>query len=71
MNKEKFLKLFGNNVKNLRISKQYTQERLANEINVTRGIVANIERGVAFAKADTLVNLCNVLDCKISDLFDF
>ena len=68
---KKTLKLIGLRIQFLRQQKDLTQEDLANAINKTVDTISNIERGVGFARLDTLMNIASTLEAELSDLFDF
>lgn len=60
---------FGNRVKNLRLSKGFSQEEFAFKANLHRTYIGMIERA---EKNITLLNIAKVakaLDCNIKDLF--
>ncbi|MBR1424936.1 helix-turn-helix transcriptional regulator [bacterium] len=64
-------KLFGKRVKELRIKKGYTQEKLAELIDVGERNLSKIECGKCFVKAETIAKLLYALDVNSSELFDF
>ncbi len=68
---KKALKLLGLRVQFFRQQKDITQEYLAEKIDKTVDTVSNIERGVGFARIDTLIDICNVLSIELADLFAF
>lgn len=53
-------KILGMSVKELRLAKGLTQERLAELINKQPNTINRIETGVNFVKSDTLADLANV-----------
>ena len=63
--------LIGLRVQFLRQQKDLTQEDLAGAIDKTVDTISNIERGVGFARLDTLMNIAFTLEVELSDLFDF
>ena len=70
MNKKQVLIIFGNKIRDLRISKGYTQEGLANEANLHRNYIGMIERG---EKNITLLNIekiAKALNTSIKSLYD-
>lgn len=70
MNKKQVLIIFGNKIRDLRISKGYTQEGLANEANLHRTYIGMIERG---EKNITLLNIekiAKALNTSIKSLYD-
>ncbi len=63
-----FLKNFGNNIKNYRNSRGYTQEVLAGIIDVATTTLSDWENGKAFIKYSSLVKLCDALQVTEFDL---
>ena len=64
-------KNFGLKIKKYRRAKNFTQEKLAELININLRHLARIESGESFVKSMTLEKLSKVLDVKISSLFNF
>lgn len=61
-------KLIGSRIKEKRKSKKYTQEVLAEHMNVTVGYISQIERGITRVNLDTLAQISNILECDIASL---
>ena len=61
--------IFGKNVKNNRKRLKYTLETLAEKVNVSRNTISSIERGIRFAKAETIAKLAVVFRIPVSELF--
>lgn len=59
---------FGDNLKNLRKSKKYSQEELAEKVNVSRQSVSKWETGEAYPEMNNLLELCKIFKCRINDL---
>ncbi|MBP3447715.1 MAG: helix-turn-helix transcriptional regulator [Clostridia bacterium] len=57
-------------IKAFRLSKNMTQEQLADAIGVKRSTVAMWESGLSIPQSDKLPLLAKSLDCSIDDLFD-
>lgn len=55
-------KIFSSSVQDLRKAKGYSQEKLAELLNVDKNTINRIETGINFVTADTLAKLSNVLD---------
>ena len=53
-----------------RIKAKYTQEKLAEEIGISSRYVSQLERGLAFGSANTIVNICNTLHIDSNFLFN-
>lgn len=73
--KEKHLrKNIGRKIKLARSKTNYTQEMLAEKISLSPRYISQLERGIAFGSATTIVNLCKALnissDFLFSDLID-
>ena len=52
----------GRRIRMLRQKQQLTQERMAEEIDMSSSFLGHIERGTRIASLETLVKICNVLD---------
>ena len=63
------LKCLGPNLKKARTAKGYTQEFVAENINVSTDLLRNIENGRNIGSLPTLLNLCNFLDITPNYLF--
>ena len=59
----------GLKVKRLRIAKGYTQEYVAEHINISADLLRNIENSRNIGSVPTLLNLCNLLEITMNDLF--
>ena len=57
-------------IKELRLSKNLTQEDLAKKLIVDRSAVAMWETGKAMPRADKLPELAKILGCTIDELFE-
>lgn len=69
MNKMKIL--FGNKVKEKRLSLSLTQEQLAEKIGISSKSLSQIELGNNFVSAENLELICNALNVSPHVLFDF
>jgi len=58
----------GNNIKQIRELKNYTQEYVADEIEVSQSTYSRIENGTAPIKIDTLQRIAEVLDVDLNTL---
>ncbi len=65
------LKLFGKRIKELRKSKNLTQEQLAEILGIYQKQIGNIETGNYFTTMPNLEKLANIFGVEIKDLFDF
>lgn len=63
------LNKLGPKVKKARIAKGYTQEYVAEHINISADLLRNIENSRNIGSVPTLINLCNLLNITLNDLF--
>lgn len=63
-------KIFGRNLKYYRFVKKMTQQQLAEIIDCDTTYISDMERGAKSASFATLTKLANVLNIKVSQLFD-
>lgn len=59
---------FGQNLRNLRKSKNISQEDLAEKVRVTRQSVSKWETGEAYPEMNNILELCKIFHCHINDL---
>ena len=64
-------KLLGCRIKELRKSKNITQEHLAELVNIDTVSLSNIERGKYYPTAENLNKILAVLDVEPAELFNF
>ena len=64
-------KLLGKRIKELRKNAGYTQERLAELINIETSSLSGIESGRHFPSLPTIEKIANTLCVEIKVLFDF
>lgn len=70
-NNEKYLrKNIGKKIKLARAKTNYTQEKLAEKLSLSTRYISQLERGIAFGSATTIVNLCKALNISSDFLFD-
>ena len=67
---ENILNTIGNKIKQARVSKSYTQEFVAEKVDVSTDLIRNIENGRNVGSVPTLLNLCNFLEISPNFLFD-
>lgn len=60
--------MLGNNIKNLRKQKGFTQEELAIRLNVVRQTVSKWEKGYSVPDADILEKISDVFEVTVGDL---
>lgn len=68
---QNFIIAFGQNLKKLRKQKGFTQEQLANDLNVEISQISRIERGVINTSIGNCFRIAEILDADILSLFDF
>ena len=61
-------KLIGERIKQVRKSKNMTQETLAEKLNVSIGYVSQVERGITKISLDLLGAISTILDCDVAAL---
>lgn len=60
--------ILGKNIRKQRIKKGYTQEKLAERLEISERYIARIERGESGLKISTLVKICKILDIEADKL---
>jgi len=63
-------KNIGKRIKLARSKTDYTQEQLAEKLSLSARYISQLERGVAFGSATTIVNLCQALNINSDFLFN-
>ena len=61
-NEKNLRKNIGKKIKLARTKTNYTQEALAEKTSLSPRYISQLERGIAFGSASTIVNLCNALN---------
>ena len=61
--------IFPNNIRNIRLKKGMKMTELARHANLSLSAVSKIEKGVRRLNQKQLLNICNILGCKLSDIF--
>lgn len=69
IDKQQFAKQLGANIAKFRQHKNLTQEQLAELLGIGNEAISRIERGVSMPSLMRLVELANVFQCGIADLF--
>lgn len=70
-NDKEILKQFGRNVKAERVRLGYSQETLAEKMNVNREYISRIERGIQNMSLAKITVLANYLETNINNLLRF
>lgn len=60
--------LIGKRIKEMRTENNYTQERLAEQLNVSIGYVSQVERGITKISLDLLAKISTILNCDLAFL---
>lgn len=58
-----------NNLKKIRLKKKMTQQKLANNINVSISQIANIENNRSIPSVEIAIKIAQVLDCIVEEIF--
>ena len=61
--------IFPNNIRNIRLSAGMKMTELARKAALSLSAVSKIEKGVRRLNQKQLLNICNILGCKLSDIF--
>lgn len=69
INSESVKKLFGTNLKKLRLAKGLTQEQLAECLDLQLQTISYIENGRAFVSSDVIAKICNFFDVSLEFMF--
>ncbi len=68
---EKILrKNIGKKIKLARSKAEYTQEELAEKLSLSPRYISQLERGIAFGSATTIINVCKALNINSDFLFN-
>lgn len=59
---------FGENLQTLRKIKNYSQEDLADKLQVSRQAVSKWESGTGFPETEKLISICDLFDCSMDEL---
>ena len=66
---KRYRKSIGKKIKLARSKTEYTQEKLAEKLSLSARYISQLERGIAFGSATTIVNLCKALNITSDFLF--
>ena len=61
--------IFPNNIRNIRLKNGMKMTELARRTGLSLSAVSKIEKGVRRLNQKQLLNICNILGCKLSDIF--
>ena len=62
-------KNIGKKIKLARSKAEYTQEQLAEKLSLSPRYISQLERGIAFGSATTIINICKALNINSDFLF--
>ena len=68
-NEKKLRKNIGKKIKLARTKTNYTQETLAEKTSLSPRYISQLERGIAFGSASTIISVCKALDINANFLF--
>ena len=68
-NEQIYRKSIGDRIKLARSQTNYTQEQLAEKLQLSSRYISQLERGIAFGSATTIVNICKALNISSDFLF--
>lgn len=60
----------GKRIKFYRKQKHITQEQMAEQLDLSLSFISQIERGVRKMSLDTFIDICDFIDCSVSDLIE-
>lgn len=63
-------KNIGKKIKLARAKAEYTQEQLAEKLSLSTRYISQLERGIAFGSATTIINVCKTLNISSDFLFN-
>ncbi len=64
-------KQFGKRLRDLRINKELTQEKMAESIGIQPENYSRIENGFSFPRPENIEKISKVLDVEVAELFQF
>lgn len=62
-------KSIGKKIKIARLKAEYTQEQLAEKLSLSTRYISQLERGIVFGSASTIISVCKALDINANFLF--
>ena len=62
--------IIGERIRKARLENNITQEKLAEELDVSIAFVSRIECGTTHINLKRLSQICNILNCTLEDLLD-
>lgn len=62
-------KIIGRRIQEIRKQRGFTQEQMAERVNISPHYLSALERGVYNIKLDLLVDILNILNCSADEVF--
>ena len=69
VNSESIKKIFGNNLRRLRLARGITQEQLAEMLDMQVQSITFIENGRTFVSSEVIAKICNFFDVSVEVMF--
>ena len=69
INSKSIKKIFGNNLRKLRLAKEITQEQLAEMLDMQVQSITFIENGRTFVSSEVIAKICNFFDVSLEVMF--
>ncbi|WP_053178038.1 helix-turn-helix domain-containing protein [Peribacillus loiseleuriae] len=63
------MKIIGERIKEIRLSKRLTQEELADKLELTKSYISKLENGITIPSIYFLYNLADIFEVTIQDFF--
>ena len=65
-----YCKQIGKKIKLARLKAGYTQDQLAEKLSLSTRYISQLERGISFGSASTIINICKILNISANFLFE-
>ena len=62
-------KIIGNNIRYIRKSNKLSQEKFAEQVDLSPQFVSDVERGLEGISINTAIRICNIMKCSPNILF--
>ncbi len=64
-------KIVAENIRKIRILKNFSRKKIADDLNMTIGNYGKIERGIVEVRLETLISISKIFDVSINELIQF
>jgi transcriptional regulator with XRE-family HTH domain len=64
-------KIVSENIRKIRIIKNFSRKKIADDLNMTIGNYGKIERGIVEVRLETLISISKIFDVSINELIQF